>query len=257
MRLSCGVMCILLLVALGGCHSSAAPSTQYEVAFFSCRPDGPTPYPCSNLRLIAATPLHVYRDPDDTKFTRFHLDKIDILKGPTELATGSFCGGSSLPFLVYQEATESIICAPGFNPEVVLTQHSLDDAYGKIQNATKTQTDLDADYRRAAEVCAFLGTPGKPVRIPLVPLYAKIVDGGNTQDVAVNHSMLVFLLDLDDVWTDLRRLYNDQSHKKAVILVCKTIEQMAKAHREKWPMYKWNEKQQRVIDWCHSIAATD
>lgn len=253
MRLPFAILCVSMLVTLGGCHSSSGNPTQYELAFLNCRPEGPQPYPCANLRLIAATPLHVYRDPDDAKFVQFRLDRVQMLNGPAEIAAGTFTGNSPMPFLVYQEAAENIICAPGFNPEVVLTQHAIDDAYGKIQKATEANGDWDADYRRAAETCAHLGVPGRPVRIPFVSLHVN-VSPENAQGIAVNHSMLVFLLGLDDVWADLHRVYNDPKDKKAVILICKTIDQMAMAHHEKWPDYRWDSKQQHVIDWCHLIA---
>jgi len=254
MRLSIVLTCMPLLVALGGCHSSSGASRQYEVAFFNCRPDELQPYPCANLRIIAATRLHIYRDPDEAKFVRFRLDGVQVLESSKEMAAGSFRGNSPLPFLVYQEAVENIICVPGFNPEVVLTQHALDDVYGKIQKTTKANGDRDADYRALAEACARAGSPGKLVRIPLVPLRFD-ASPGKPQGIAVNHSMLVFLLGLDDVWTDLRRAYDEPKNKKAVGLICRTIDQMARAHHQKWPAYKWNDKQQRVIEWCHSITA--
>lgn len=254
MRLFSVLLCMSLLIALTGCHSSSGAARQYEVAFFNCKPDGLQPYPCANLRVIAATPLHVYSDPDEKKFVRFRLDVAQVVENCTELTAGSFQGHSPLPFLVYQEAVENIICAPGFNPKVVLTQHALDHAYGEIQRSARTSGDWDADYRALAEACSREGSPGKPLRIPLVPLRFD-ASPGKSQGIAVNHSMLVFLVRLDGVWADLRRAYAEPENEEAVILICRTIDQMARVHRQKWPVYKWSDGEQRVIDWCRSIAA--
>lgn len=254
MHLWCRAWLLLALVNCVGCYYSATPEPPRQVLFFNCTGETLLPYPCANLKLFAATPIHFYADPDETPFTRFRLDKVDVINGLAEISAGSVTGGSPFPFLVSQERGENIICAPGFNPVIVATQHSLDDAYQRIQATAKAQGDLDADYRKAEEECAHLGTPGRPVKIPMVPLHAG-APGAKGQRIAINHSMLVFLLSLDDVWGGLK-WQNTPKNREGIRLLCETIVAMVDAHAEKWPSYRWTGRESRIIKWCRSIASS-
>ena len=74
------------------------------------------------------------------------------------------------------------------------------------------------------------------------------------ETILVNHSLLVFLLDRREIWQDLRWRYRREEDREAIRLICKTIDEVAKAHDEKWPDYAWPDKHKKIIKWCNSIA---
>jgi hypothetical protein len=209
-----------------------------------------SPYPCVNLVMIASTPVHPWKDPDDTKFNIFHVQELQILRHPGDpMRQASFIpGGAVYPFLTWQERRGNILLAPGFNPEGT-GEGSFWEEYQDIASKEKQGKNRDASYHAGASVCdASVSSTENGRKTSFVPL------NGKDHVIRVDHSMLVFLLGLDGVWADLRRAHNDPKDKEAVILTCRTIDQMAKAHHEKWPDHKWDSKRQHVIDWCHSIA---
>jgi len=210
-------------------------------------------YPCANVSATASTLWHFWQDPCKAKFSLFRTQQIQVMTKPGEIIRRApYKVGEGLFYIERHETSSNIIFAPGFNPARLGDGHFWED-YHRLR---EQDSRMDVDFLDAEESIQQFRYGQGQLTIAMIPLRSSMPDSG-TDRIAVDHSMLVFLLGLDDVWTDLRRLYNDQSHKKAVVLVCKTIEQMAMAHREKWPMHKWNGKQQRVIDWCHSIAAVD
>ncbi len=240
-------------MTLVGCESAPPTSVASNLRVtVASTEDAMHVYPCANVGVVGATPFHVWKDPDSTQCTEFRLAGVQLLVGPTtRFDRAPYSPGQRVGLLVRQETSTNILFAPGYNPV-----HLGDGGFwAKYEGIRRVNPAMDGDYRAAVDAAQLFKYDEKGgLTIGLVP----VSSGGSTGTVArsrVDHSMLVFLLELDDVWASLRTAHGDPKDKEAVILIGKTIDQMAKAHHEKWPDYKWDSKPQHVIDWCHSVAA--
>ena len=242
------------LLGVAGCYTSAkpiGPPLTDEVVLVNRL--GPlTPYPCANLKLIASTPVHIWRHPDYARFTEFRLHGIDILRGPGKIERGRYAGGGVYPFLVWQQSGENIILSPGFNPVAVLGASGMNDEYARIRRESRDQGDWDADSREA-ERSQRPAAVEKRGTVSMLPLFT-CSPGSDDATILIDHSMLVFLLRMEGAWSDLRRQYRNSNARDGVVLVCRTVAGMSRAHRLKWPSYQWNSQQRKIIDWCEAIA---
>lgn len=242
---------ILALWAAGGCYMESPPAARaHEEVSLSTK----LPRRLANLRLVASTPVHIWQDPDYTRMSEFRLQTVELVGVTDKLRDSATGGGAIYPFLVWQTAEGNVLFAPGFNPESVMTAGSFDDQYYEIQTKTKQADDMDRDFRMAEDARPPLHVTGQPFRIDPIPLYAGEPQSGRRR-VQVDHSMLVFLLGLDRVWSDLWWRYREKDSKEAVVVVCKTMVAADEAHRQKWPEYKWDTRQQRILDWCKAVVA--
>jgi len=122
--------------------------------------------------------------------------------------------------------------------------------YYAIRDATP---GYDSEFVSAEDVVIDEASDEELV-LRLVPL---CMPGENVASsrVTVNHSMLLFLLGLEDVWRDLRVVSERASQRDAVVLLCQAVYDMFQAHERRWPGYEWTPAQKRVVGWCDEIAS--
>jgi hypothetical protein len=162
--------------------------------------------------------------------------------------------GEGFGLIERHETSGNIVLSPSFNPEGIGLGGFWDE-YQRIRSRERQEGDPDADYLAAREYydAAIDSAEGK-LRMSLVPLSGAL-PGAKDRTILVDHSMLVFLLGLESVWDDLRKQYKDPHAKDGVMRVCGTVAGMARAHQQKWPSYRWNSQQKRIIDWCESASS--
>ena len=239
-----------------GCVSHVTPNTppSERVAVVDATARS-SPYPCANMIMVAATPLHPWADPDKTRYTIFRVRDIQVMRGPSDILLRASHGGGGLwPVAVWQETSGNIILAPGFNPEGIGMGNFWDE-YQMIGEKAKGDGNRDADYVSARESSGpSLSSTDRVLKVSLVPLSGDFNER-QLGHLLVDHSMLVFLLGLHQAWDDLHNLYAKPETKDGAALVCRTIVDMVLSHERKWPTYKWNGKERQVIDWCKAVVA--
>jgi hypothetical protein len=228
----------------------------------------------------AATPPHRFLDPDEVPYTTYTVWGAYLLTDCNQpVVSAPCCGAYGLhPYTIIREDAGSVLFAPGFNPMGVpwwLWDNSSSGGFWGDYHANKSipaHSVLDEGYRKAAAALAPSSlsgketfdelaekirsgkTPGDAVgRTFMVPLYSVPTTGGRGV-ITINHSLLIFLVNRQDVWADLQSRYKRGRDKEAITIICKSIAQMVKAHDEKWPSYAWTPQQKRVIAWCNSVA---
>lgn len=212
-----------------------------------------SPYPCVCLRLNAATPIHVVQDPERTSMSIIDLRDISLLTGRTVVDYGPAEGSMVYPFVSYR-ATMNIYCSVGFNPSIMGVDRACDE-YWRIRERTKTAGHLDCDYEKYEKEIRrpAYRVQRSPTELPIIPLYYKAPDGAT--QIIVNHSVIEFLLARDSVWSCIRRRYATNADRESIAVLCLAIHTAVEAHREKWPLYRWEPGQAAVIAWCTRIGA--
>lgn len=242
----CAAICVLLV---SGCGHG--PMENMESARPVLLKDGNgavNVYPAVNVGLIASTEWHLLQDPDVMPYTRFRLHGLQILTGPSaEFVRAPYQPGVGAFGIVRQERSSNVVLAPGFNP-VFVGDGGFWSQYRRIQQGN---TQIDADYlsaERSAQPYKY--DAQDRLIISMIPVRRE----GTGPSIQVNHSMLVFLLGLNNVWEDVRRAQKKAEAVEAIKLICRTVADMAQAHRKKWPDYQWSNQQRKIIDWCETVA---
>lgn len=222
------------------------------------------PYPCVSVGAVATTPWHMYEDPLKTPYSQFSVHHIDIVsKDGDKIWTSPYRVGMGFVFMMRHQKCDEIIFVPGFNPEGLIwsvyditdnTSSSQPDFWWEYYKEREKNILFDADYRCIENLLEIPNERGESLVISLIPLYGINPASGIRRNL-VNHSLLVWLLERKDLWSDLRGFYRKKDSKEGVRLAAETVRQMVEAHEERWPEYPWTKGQKKIIEWCREVAA--
>ena len=247
------MLLICVIWPLNGCilnqHTPEGLSEK-QICFVN-RHSSLVPYPCALLRLRGYTKAHVYADPDYSTYTQFRVLELRLLDQPARIWDGSHGGAGIYPLLVWGYADDNIVFSPGFNPEAFLGHGGIGDEYYRIQRDTRDSGNRDAEFNIADKPIPGDMSAGV-MRFQLIPVKIE-TNGRSTSKYILNHSMIVFLLNVENCWTQIRSWSDDPKYRQQVILIRKTIAEMADAHLKRWPDFRWTAKQQKIVDWCKAV----
>lgn len=225
-----------------------------------------SPYPCVSIGVVATTPWHMYEDPLKSPYSYFSVYQLDVvLKKGDNFWTTPYREGMGSVFMMRHQKSEEIIFAPGFNPVGSSGRRWLsivnDEEYGSDPSFWQEYIKLrqingewEKDFREVEKKVESHKSVGEQLEILLIPLYGINPASGIRRNL-VNHSLLVWLLERKDLWSDLRGFYRKKDSREGVRLAAETVRQMVEAHEERWPEYSWSRGQKKIIDWCREVAA--